>query len=290
MTYNSAFYIPITENNLLDGKNQTKIFANLTNLTQSISVKNSTTSLVSCLKNISENMNVQSVSGFVEKYAMGALCELASGNKITGTKLADILFNTYAPALNLTALQLGYNSVENLILAVENSRINCATFLESLNTGLNIIADTASRKNYSSYGKEYPLDVVESFEKILQINTPTHTYKQYESTYISSLSRIGIKLVAHIKNSTSDINTINNLSEIFREVMANKQPITFRLGQEIYEFCIMTKFTPLITNIYELKFSAELMYELPKNSNTDETYVSKTLSKIVNGGVKFAKN
>lgn len=289
MTYNSAFYIPIGGNNFAGGKNQTNIFENFTNLTQSISLNGSVSSLPACLKNISEKISVQSASGFIEKYAIGALSELASGNKITGTKLADILFNTYAPALNLTALQLGYNSIENLILAVENGQIDCVTFFESLNSGLEIIADTSSKINYFSYGKEYPLDVVESFEKVLRINTPAHTYNQDESGYITGLSRIDIKLVAHIKNSASEVGTINNLA-VFQEVMVNKQPITFRLGQDIYEFCIMTKFAPLVTNIYELKFLAELTYDLPNNSNSDETYISRILSKIVNGGVKFAKN
>ena len=286
---NAAFYIPISEKSSYAKKNSLNVWKNTTALAQSIGTR-SGQSVDGFVRWIAENINVQSTSDFLEKYSLGALTELAEGGKISGTNLADILMNTYAPALNLTALQTGYNSAENLIKAVEAGSVNFSTFLENLSTGFQGITDAISAINYSSYGREYPIDLVESFEKILKINTPAHNINSDISDYVSGLKRIIISITAHIKNRTTNIQSVNTLTNIFREVMEGGKTITFRLGRDIYESCVMAKFTPLVTNIYELKFSAQLIYELPKSSNSNGSYISNTVIGAVNGGVKVAKN
>ncbi len=286
---NAAFYIPITANSSSVKKNSLNVWKNTTALAQSIG-GNAGHNVEGFVREIAKNINVQSTSDFFEKYALTALTELAEGGKISGTKLADILMNTYAPALNLAALQTGYNSIENLIKAVENGSVNFSTFLENLSSGFQAVSDEISAINYSSYGREYPIDLVESFEKILKINTPAHNINSDISDYVSGLRRIIISITAHIKNRTTNIQSIDTLTNIFREVMAEGTPITFRLGRDIYKSCALAKFTPLVTNIYELKFSAQLIYELPKSSNSDGSYIANTVSGVVNGGVKIAKN
>ena len=286
----SAFYIPSDLSSNFGGKSFKNILTGTTNLVQSYGGKTSiTSSVVNSIKNIAEKINLQSTSDFLEKYVIGALSELAGGNKISGSKLCEILINNYAPALNLGALQMGYNSIENYIAAVESREVNFSAFLESFSGGLNALSESILGVNYSAYGKEYPLDVVESCEKFFKINTPEHSYNSGITNYVSGLKNFEILVTAHIKNSTTSIETINSLADIFREVMAKRQQITFRLGREIYESCALAKFTPLVTNIYELKFQAKLIYDVPTNFYSDESYISKTLAGITKGGVKVAK-
>ena len=213
------------------------------------------------LKDIARNMNIQGGTEFTQRYAVGALTDIINGKAVTNKTMLDSLFNTYAPALNAGLAQSEFNSLVEMRNAVKAGNINVSNFVQGLSSGLTAIQNTSEQANYSKYGEEIPIDVVESCFYEYTVKTAEHGISENDirfEKYISNLNPIKLTLTAHIKNENAELWSINDINAKIVDCMANKTKFIFRMGKSIYEDCIFASYKPQIASIYDLNFIAEI--------------------------------
>ena len=82
------------------------------------------------VKSFANNLTLEGATDFTQKYATAGLTKIINGEPITNQSMMDGLFNGYAPAMDMTAVQMGYNSVREMQVAVKNGNINVANFMQ----------------------------------------------------------------------------------------------------------------------------------------------------------------
>ena len=200
---------------------------------------------------------------FVQRYATGALTKIINGEPITNKTMLDSLFNTYAPAFNATLEQTGYNSVMQMKDAAAHGTINVSTFLSGFSNGLNAIQEERDFLHRSQkYGEEIPIDVVSSFKSEYANDVAVHTFDEKTDIrdYIKSLGEVVLTIMGHAMNNSAEMWAIGDYINKLHDAMSQKTPVVFRIGKTIYENVIIKKFTPTITNIYDLSFELQLGY------------------------------
>lgn len=215
------------------------------------------------LRDISRNMVIQNVSEFTQRYAAGALSKIINGAPITNKTMLDSLFNTYAPAFNCTLDQMGYNSVMQMRDAARAGNINVPYFLDGFSKGLSVVSETFfSDFKEDKYGEEIPIDVVSSFKSEYANEVAVHTFDEKTDIrdYIKSLGEVVLTVMGHAMNNSAEMWAIGDYINKLHDAMSQKTPVVFRIGKTIYENVIIKKFTPTITNIYDLSFELQLGY------------------------------
>ncbi len=236
------------------------------------STKNTLTgSLVNAhLKNInidtytfSKNLTLQGKTEFAQRYAVGALTKIINKQPVTNKTMLDSLFNTYAPSLNASLEQTGYNSLMQMKDAVANGTVNPSTFLTGFSNALNAIQE---EKDFlyrrKKYGKEIPIDLVTKCDYTYDLQIAKHPTPLGKDAinYIKDFGTVNIIVSAHVKNETAEIWQMSDYSNKLTDAMLQKQFVVFRIGNTIYEDIIISKYKPIITNIYDLSFDLTLQY------------------------------
>ena len=236
------------------------------------STKNTLTgSLVNAhLKNInidtytfSKNLTLQGKTEFAQRYAVGALTKIINKQPVTNKTMLDSLFNTYAPSLNASLEQTGYNSLMQMKDAVAHGTVNPSTFLTGFSNALNAIQeekDFLYRRR--KYGEEIPIDLVTKCDYKYELQTAKHPTPLGKDVinYIKDFGTVDIVVLAHVKNETAEIWQMSDYSNKLTDAMLQKQFVVFRIGNTIYEDIIISGYEPSITNIHDLSFRLTLEY------------------------------
>ena len=261
----AAFYLPPEEKEIKqpDQKNVDRIKKSI-----SSALRNAKQSVLNFdVNDIARNMDLQSNTEFVQRYAVGALSKIINNEPVTNKTMLDSLFNTYAPALNAGLAQTGFNSLVELKNAVEtgNGNINVANFVQGFSDGLSIVQNNAVENDYrSKYGEEIPIDVVIDLNYNYSLKTPSQEVPEVNELfekYVPNLAPIKLTLKASVVNENAELWNINDFSAKIVDIMTNKVYVIVRIGKSIYENCIISTYNPTITSIYKIDFSSEIILE-----------------------------
>lgn len=268
----AAFYLPPEEKEvkLPDQKNVDRIKSSV-----SRALRNAKQSVLNFdINSIARNMDLQSSTEFVQRYATGALSKIINGEPVTNKTMLDSLFNTYAPALNAGLAQTGFNSLVEMRNAVQagNGNINVANFVQGFSDGLSIVQSATERVNFSKYGEEIPIDVISEcvYEYDRIIAKQKIDGKIDLSQYVGDLDPVTITIKAHVKNENAELWSVNDFSNKIIDLFMKEESIIFRAGKSIYENCIISSYKPTITNIYDISFTMTLSYNHKMNLQSEE--------------------
>ena len=270
----AAFYLPPEEKEvkLPDQKNVDRTANSLSGTLKNLSeIK----SLVD-VKEMARNIDLQSTTEFTQRYAVGALTKIINGEAVTNKTMLDSLFNTYAPALNAGLAQTGFNSLVEMKNAAQagNGKINVANFVQGFSNGLSIVQSATESVDYSKYGEEIPIDVVNNIDYTYNNGAATQKIEEYDFSpedYISDLEPTKLQIKANVKNENAELWSVNDFNNKLVDIMANKTPITVRIGKSIYENCIIITYSPKVTSIYYFEFTADLLFNHKLNVNSYNT-------------------
>ncbi len=270
----AAFYLPPEEKEvkLPDQKNVDRTANSLSGTLKNLSeIK----SLVD-VKEMAKNIDLQSTTEFTQRYAVGALTKIINGEAVTNKTMLDSLFNTYAPALNAGLAQTGFNSLVEMRNAAQagNGKINVANFVQGFSNGLSIIQSATESVDYSKYGEEIPIDVVNNIDYTYNNGAATQKIEEYDFSpedYISDLEPTKLQIKANVKNENAELWSVNDFNNKLVDIMANKTPITVRIGKSIYENCIIITYAPKVISIYYFEFTADLLFNHKSNVNSYNT-------------------
>ena len=216
------------------------------------------------LKRLSAAMSVTAMTEFTQKNVTAALTYVMQGKAIKSEAMLDELFNTFAPALNMSLTQTSYNSLAEMRTAMKSGTVvNAANFIEGLSAGFAAFVEDNAKISYSKYGEEIPIDVVTSLKYSYSSEAPKHrTLANTEKLdYIAMNNVITLIVNGHFKNENAELWSANELSNKIVDLMINKKLVYFRAGKSIYENCVIKKYTPQIENIYDISFEAEIYIE-----------------------------
>lgn len=267
------------------------------------------------IDNISENMDLQGITEKVQRYVTCALSDILTNQPIKDQKMLDYLFNSYAPALNLTLVQCEFNSLQEMYNAAMAGQINVANFVQGFSDSMTAITESIYQLDVSKYGDEIPIDVVTEQKLIYEVDpaqhktgdTPGETNNQIvHGCYICDLGNIQIDIKGTIKNESTEMWDVTNFSDKLAMIIANKTQIAYRIGKVIYEKCNVIRYIPTIRNIYAVEFEASLIYKYIKRIKKDtkraavnlvnppntpeEMFISGLTASPIYGGIQKPKN
>ena len=138
-------------------------------------------------------------------------------------------------------------------------QINVANFVQGFSDSMSAVTEQMRQENYTKYGEELPIDVVEKFNVSTKAGI-TRQRVDMITEYVTQIQDIELSLVGYIKNENAQFwrsgDYINKLIS-----MQNKQiHIILRIGSDFYEECVLEKMEAEVTNIYSIKVTAKLKY------------------------------
>lgn len=212
------------------------------------------------ISQMAKNINLQNATAFTQKYGVAALTMVINQRPVTNQMMLDSLFNGIAPALGITAGQMGFNSVMQMKAAVQAGNINVASFMNGLSGALDVVTGGATGLiDYSKYGEEIPIDLTTSFSENHTMETPDRkvqsgqTYNEYYHILPLTLPFSGV--IKDNKNFTA-----HEFADRLTEVADSLKPFTFRAGNKVYENYVFVNFQPARETENGIKFDAEIKY------------------------------
>lgn len=210
------------------------------------------------LKTFASNITLEGATDFVQKYGTAALTTIINKQPVTNQSMLDGLFNGFAPALDMTAVQMGFNSVVEMKNAVQAGNINVANFIQGFDGALSTVINNKKKAvDYSYLGDEITIDMLVDIDRQNIAETPDRRVQdgQVYNEYIHILPKI-ITFNAKIKEGLRY--SAVEYEEILDDVFQSKKPFTFRAGTKVYENYIFTSFIPAENFEESLNFSAEI--------------------------------
>ena len=227
-------------------------------------LKGLTTDVSSNIKNIAKNMDIQGATALVQKYATCALTDILTNQPVKDQKMLDYLFNTYAPALNLTLVQTEFNSLQEMYNAAMSGQINVANFVQGFSNSMTAITEQKRQQSYLDYGEELPIDVVEQFN--FQADKDIAFNKVGSAPhYLYHVEKMNLILVGHIKNENAEF---WRSGDYVNKLVARRDDdnyIVLRVGNNFYEKCLVRELDGEITSLYSLKIKVTLRYSYYEN-------------------------
>lgn len=210
------------------------------------------------LKTFASNLTLEGTTEFIQKYGTAALTTIINKEPLTSQAMLDGLFNGYAPALDMTAIQMGYNSLNEMKNAIMAGNINVANFIQGFSGALSTVINNKKQAiDYSYLGDEITIDMIVEIDRQNIAETPDRrtqsgqVYNEYVHILPKILSFSG-KLKEGLRYSAVEY------EEILDDVFQSKKPFTFRAGTKIYENYIFTSFLPAENFEQSLNFTAEI--------------------------------
>lgn len=253
------------------------------------------------LKTFASNITLESATDFVQKYGTAALTTIINNQPVTNQSMLDGLFNGFAPALDMTAVQMGYNSVVEMKNAIQAGNINVANFIHGFDGALSTVINNKKKAvDYSYLGDEITIDMIVDIDRQNIAETPDRRVQdgQVYNEYIHILPKI-ISFNAKIKEGLRY--SAVEYEEILDDVFKSKKPFTFRAGTKVYENYVFTSFI-LAENFEEsLNFSAEIKkidvgniliqkVDIPKSSTNNQKVIKKNTSSQTGNSSKSVSN
>lgn len=210
------------------------------------------------LKTFASNITLEGTTDFIQKYGTAALTTIINKQPVTSQMMLDGLFNGYAPALDMTAIQMGYNSIVEMKNAIQAGNINVANFFQGFDGALSTVINNKKKSvNYSYLGDEITIDMIVDIDRQNIAETPDRRVQagQVYNEYIHILPKI-ISFNGKIKEGLRY--SAVEYEEILDDVFKSKKPFTFRAGTKVFENYIFTSFIPAENFEESLNFSAEI--------------------------------
>lgn len=210
------------------------------------------------LKSFANNLTLEGATDFTQKYATAGLTKIINGEPITSQSMMDGLFNGFAPAIDMTAVQMGYNSVKEMQVAVKNGNINVANFMQGFSGALSTVVNNKKQAaDYSYLGDEITIDMIIDIDRQNIAETPDRRVQsgQVYNEYIHILPKV-LSFSGKIKDGGKY--TADEYEEILDGVFQSKKPFTFRAGEKVFENYVFTSFIPANNFEQSLNFSAEI--------------------------------
>lgn len=254
------------------------------------------------LKSFANNLTLEGATDFTQKYAIAGLTKIINGEPITSQSMMDSLFNGYAPALDMTAVQMDYNSVVEMKNAVQAGNINVANFIQGFNGALSTVINNKKKAvDYTYLGDEITIDMIVDIDRQNIAETPNRRVQdgQVYNEYIYILPKIlsfNSKIKEGLRYSAVEY------EEILDDVFKSKKPFTFRAGTKVYENYVFTSFIPAENFEESLNFSAEIKkidvgsiliqkVNIPKStSGTSKKVIKKNTSSQAGSSSKSIQN
>ncbi len=275
MTY-TAFYIPaesVAENIISNQDNtqniENKLTAALKDLSPQIDIKK-----------VSQNLSIQGSTEFIQKYACGALTLLVQGLPITNQTMLDSLFNGYAPALNITAAQTGYNSLIEMKNAAANGNINVSNFIQGLSNGLSTVEESFRNFNYKKYGEEILIELTTYISENYYVKEQDkHSENNQNQAVVSTdIKEPTCYISGKISNNTQSWSSEEAVEKI-KSVMQARKRIVLRHGSKIYENALIKKFKYIKKSDDIITVDIEVRLYDEETSAADKRTVNKNLKK-----------
>ena len=232
-------------------------------------IKGLTTDVSSNIKNIAKNMDIQGATALVQKYATCALTDILTNQPVKDQKMLDYLFNTYAPALNLTLVQTEFNSLQEMYNAAMSGQINVANFVQGFSNSMTAITEQKRQQSYLDYGEELPIDVVEQFNFQAKNDVAVNKVPDIPA-YVNYIEKMRIILVCHIKNENAEF---WRSGDYVNKLVARRDEgeyLMLRMGNNFYEKCLVKELEGEITSLYSLKIKVTLLYNYYANNYSRE--------------------
>ena len=210
------------------------------------------------IKSFANNLTLEGATEFTQKYATAGLTKIINGEPITSESMMEGLFNGYAPAMDMTAVQLGYNSIKSMQNAVKAGNINVANFMQGFSGALSTIVNNKKQAaDYSYLGDEITIDMIVDIERQNIAETPDRRVQsgQIYNEYIHILPKI-VSFTGKIKDGGKY--SADEYEEILDSVFQSKKSFTFRAGEKVFENYVFTSFIPANNFEQSLNFSAEI--------------------------------
>ena len=250
----------------------------------------------SYMQNIAENMDLQGVTATVQRYATCALSDILLNQPVKDQKMLDYLFNSYAPALNLTLAQSEFNSLQEMYNAALAGQINVANFVQGFSDSMSAITEQMRQENYTKYGEELPIDVVEKFNFKTEKEIGSRKVP-IGAVYVTQITDMRLVLIGHIKNENAQFWRSGDYINKLIAMQMTEKKIILRMGTDFYENCIIEKTDAEITSLYSIKITVTLKYnffegnysQVKKNiriMNPDPTITGNFPMESVWGGIK----
>ena len=250
----------------------------------------------SYIQNIAENMDLQGVTATVQRYATCALSDILLNQPVKDQKMLNYLFNSYAPALNLTLAQSEFNSLQEMYNAALAGQINVANFVQGFSDSMSAVTEQMRQENYTKYGEELPIDVVEEFSFDSEFDVAQNRVP-LSIGYLSQIQDMYLILEGQVKNQNAQFwysgDYINKL--VSRKRVKNF--LILRMGTDFYENCIVEELDAQITSLYSLKINVTLFYNFYEGNysrrmkdgrimNPEPSIICDFPSESVWGGIK----
>ncbi len=275
----AAFYLPTSEDNLIF-PNRENAQSNFNTLWGALKNTNNDSGMeYSLLQGIADNLDIQGTTAFTQKYAAAAISDIINGEQVTSQMKLDSLFNTYAPALNLSLLQSGFNSLKEMKNAVKAGNVNVSNFIQGLSSGMSAVTDIMKTEELdNSYGEELPIDVVTKCELSFteQVAQNTRKVEQKLADYISDFYPCRLTLTGRVKNENAELWSINEFSNKILDIMYSKEYFKVRIGKTIYDNCIFSEYYPAIENIYNLAIRAVILLDCRNAGKNSDSLIIDT--------------
>lgn len=254
------------------------------------------------LKTFASNITLEGATDFVQKYGTAALTTIINKQPVTSQTMLDGLFNGFAPALDMTAVQMGYNSVVEMKNAIKAGNINVANFIHGFDGALSTVINNKKKAvDYTYLGDEITIDMIVDIDRQNIAETPDRRVQdgQVYNEYIHILPKI-LSFNAKIKEGLRY--SAVEYEEILDDVFKSKKPFTFRAGTKVYENYVFTSFIPAENFEESLNFSAEIKkidvgsiliqkVNIPKStSGTSKKVIKKNTSSQAGSSSKSIQN
>ena len=231
----------------------------------------------------------RAVSPFVGKYAISGMVDILSGKNVVNKTKRDSFFDVFAPVLNNIAFVSGYSNLLDLSNSLKfSNNLNLSNFVEMLTEEINSKSNEGNL-DYSGYGYEIPVDVVESCQYIYSEKVAEHSIQGVfdKNIWLSDLGLVKINFVGHMKNAAGELVVSNSYLQKLGECMQNKQPVVLRIGKDVYENCLIENMSPIITNIYEVKLVMSLKYSYSGDKLKNSRFGGKVLNPTTRNNVAY---
>jgi hypothetical protein len=234
------------------------------------------------------------------KYSITVLQNILLGKSVRSSKLLNIFYNSFSSVISSKLNGLGYTNIKQFISDLKSGRLNVSpsVFLQEFSEGLILANKSAGQSQSSRYGEVLPIDVVEHCEFMYKDNIAIHKVSSADEliNWVSDMTPVILNLKVHINNSSGQLAEIDSYVHRLSECMSNKIRIAVRLGNNIYQNCIIESLNPSFSNVYILTLSITLrfvyhsgLYRVKSGDNvilnpTPITLVEKMLQKPYNAG------
>ena len=233
------------------------------------------------VKEFAQNITLQGATSFTQKYATAGLTKIINGEAITNTSMLEGLFNGFAPAMGMTAVQSGYNDIQEMRTAIQGGTINVTGFLNGFSGALNTIKNSSlATTNYTKYGDEITVDMLVDIDYQYISETPDRRVQsgQVYNEYIHNLPDV-VNFNGKLKEGLNY--TSNEYKDLLLQIRNSKKPFTLRVGTDIFEDYCFTSLIPAKNFEESLAFQCEIKKITSGEVTIEKVNIPKTGAKKV---------